>query len=94
MTRKTLKDFLRNNIGKNVETVSYTLKTEDGISVEGVSDLGVDPNTDNDLISEKGLTGNYLEHIYNGAQDFHKVIGGNQVIHDHLNFTWEECYGY
>tara|TARA_A100001011_G_scaffold262256_1_gene270760 strand:+ start:1546 stop:5109 length:3564 start_codon:yes stop_codon:yes gene_type:complete len=80
-TRKTLKDFLNSNgaIGEN--SISYDINnTPDGpieSVVEGV-DLGIDPNTNRELLGPEGILGDYLKHLVDNSTNVHKFKKGNE----------------
>ena len=65
-SRQTLKDFLRNFMGTQQDSISYNLKTEDGIIEQG-DDLGLEPELDKPLLDlddqTAGILGDYLSYI-------------------------------
>ena len=74
-SRKTLKDFL---ISKNYnsDSISYTIKND------GIDGLGVDPNTNKELLNLEndieGLLGDYLKFLVDNSKNFYKIKGGNE----------------
>jgi hypothetical protein len=80
-TRKTLKDFLAANFPNTTNSISYgidsSLSGEEDKVDEG-DDLGIDPNTGQTLLKRDGLLGNYLKHITDNDNNYHKFKPGNE----------------
>jgi len=89
MSRETLKDFLA-SIGSPADSISLgTLSDENGSGdVDRGDDLGIDPNTGEQLIqltdADKGLLGDYVNYIathYRGGNAY-GIAGGNKASID------------
>ena len=87
MARETLKSFL-NKLGVNKDKISYNVNPASGIPGDkdsllerGISDLGIDPNTDLPLLDFKkneGLLGDYLSEIT--SENVYNIKKGNSEL--------------
>lgn len=77
MARETLKDFLRLRTSSTEDRIAYTID-QDGL-VKDKDDLGIDPGTGRDLISESGLLGDFVKYLNDLNNHDFKVTGGNQI---------------
>ena len=79
-TRQTLKDFLNNFVGAQQDSISYNLKTEDGIIKQG-DDLGLEPELGKPLLdlgdTSAGILGDYLSYIIDLSTNEFKLKPGN-----------------
>jgi hypothetical protein len=80
-TRQTLKDFLRNYMGTQQDSISYKVASEDGLIQRG-DDLGKEPQLDKpllDLTAESaGILGDYLSYIVDLSSNEYKINPGNE----------------
>lgn len=80
-TRKTLKDFLRNNNISDQTRISYSHDTADGV-IRDKNELGKEPGLDKELLDLDaegiGLLGDYLSYIIEEANNDFKIAPGNE----------------
>ena len=80
-TRKTLKDFLTNQLGVTQDSISYNIDSG-GDAIDIGDDLGVEPGLNKpflDLDNESvGLLGDYLSYIVDQSSNEFKIKPGNE----------------
>ena len=74
-TRETLKSFL-SSIGSTADSISFKHDTTSNVSQYNNVDLGIDPNTNKELLDVEnegvGLLGDYLNYLMKTAKIFLK----------------------
>lgn len=90
MSRETLKEFLANVKGSSADSISFGNLSDENASrtVDRGDDIGVDPNTGEQLIqlskADIGILGDYVNYIatkYRGGNTF-PIAGGNKPSED------------
>jgi hypothetical protein len=80
-TRKTLKDFLTNQLGVTQDSISYNIDSG-GDPIQEGDDLGVDPGLNKPFLGlddeSAGLLGDYLSFIVDQSSNEFKIKPGNE----------------
>lgn len=78
-TRETLKSFL-SSIGSTADSISFKHDTTSNVSQYNNVDLGIDPNTNKELLDVEnegvGLLGDYLNYLTENSENIFKIAAG------------------